>query len=74
MDHAFSAPSGMHGVIRPPADKSLTHRALMLASLSDGESRVANPLETGDCVSTRKILDVVERHLTEGAPLDLVLA
>jgi 3-phosphoshikimate 1-carboxyvinyltransferase len=59
MDAAFSAPSGIKGLIHPPADKSLTHRALMLAALADGESRVANPLETGDCLSTRKILQAL---------------
>ncbi len=31
----------------------------MLAAISDGESRVTNPLETGDCVSTRKILEAL---------------
>jgi 3-phosphoshikimate 1-carboxyvinyltransferase len=59
MDAAFSAPSGIKGVIRPPADKSLTHRALMLAAVAEGESRVSNPLETGDCLSTRKILEAL---------------
>ena len=40
-----------------PGDKSISHRALMLASLADGESRIAN-LSTGlDVQSTRKCLE-----------------
>jgi 3-phosphoshikimate 1-carboxyvinyltransferase len=57
MDPTFSARKGIGGEISPPADKSLTHRALMLASLAVGESRVKNALQTGDCLSTRKCLE-----------------
>jgi 3-phosphoshikimate 1-carboxyvinyltransferase len=31
----------------------------MLASIADGTSRVGNPLETGDCVSTRRCLEAL---------------
>jgi 3-phosphoshikimate 1-carboxyvinyltransferase len=57
MDLIFRAPKGIGGDFSPPADKSLTHRALMLASAAVGESRVTNPLETGDCLSTRRCLE-----------------
>lgn len=35
-----------------PGDKSVSHRAAMLAALSDGESRIENYLASGDCIST----------------------
>ncbi len=57
MDPTFRAPKGIGGALTPPADKSLTHRALMLGALAGGESRIRNPLETGDCLSTRKCLE-----------------
>lgn len=43
-------------VVRVPGDKSLTHRALMLAALADGRSRVRRPLVGGDTRSTAAAL------------------
>jgi 3-phosphoshikimate 1-carboxyvinyltransferase len=56
MNLRFSAPRGIGGVLTPPPDKSITHRALLLAAVADGASRIANPLATGDCLSTRACL------------------
>jgi 3-phosphoshikimate 1-carboxyvinyltransferase len=55
----FSAPRGIGGEITPPPDKSITHRALLLAGLADGPSRVVNPLATGDCLATRACLEAL---------------
>jgi 3-phosphoshikimate 1-carboxyvinyltransferase len=57
MKAIFSAPKGLGGECIPPADKSITHRVTLLAAVATGESRVINPLETGDCVSTRRCLE-----------------
>ena len=35
-----------------PADKSLTHRALIFAAMAKGKSRIRNPLRSGDCLGT----------------------
>ena len=40
-----------------PSDKSLTHRALLLSALSDGESRVGRPLRAEDTGATRSALE-----------------
>jgi 3-phosphoshikimate 1-carboxyvinyltransferase len=56
MEAAFRAPRGVGGELAPPPDKSITHRALMLAALGSGESRIRAPLETGDCLSTLRCL------------------
>ncbi|MGD2080790.1 MAG: 3-phosphoshikimate 1-carboxyvinyltransferase [Nitrospirota bacterium] len=42
----------LRGDIVPPADKSISHRAIIIASLADGESRVSNFLRAGDTLST----------------------
>ena len=42
--------------IRVPGDKSLTQRALILAALADGESRLSGLLYGGDAESTAKAL------------------
>jgi 3-phosphoshikimate 1-carboxyvinyltransferase len=56
MDPTFRAPRGVGGTYVPPPDKSITHRALMLAAVANGSSFVRGALATGDCVSTRRCL------------------
>jgi len=41
----------LHGAVRIPASKSHTIRALLIASLADGESELLNPLDSGDTAS-----------------------
>jgi 3-phosphoshikimate 1-carboxyvinyltransferase len=40
------------GVVRVPGDKSISHRALMLGSIAEGESRIRNFLPGEDCRAT----------------------
>ncbi len=48
---------GIKGEITFPGDKSISHRSLMFAALSDGTSRISN-LSTGvDIISTRKCVE-----------------
>ena len=63
----FSAPLGLGGRMTPPPDKSITHRALMLAAVAQGDSLVANPLATGDCLSTRACLAALGAGMAEEA-------
>jgi 3-phosphoshikimate 1-carboxyvinyltransferase len=63
--HTFRAPRGLTGRIVPPPDKSITHRALMVASCAGGFSRVHNPLNTGDCVATRRCLEALGVSIAE---------
>ncbi|OQY83748.1 MAG: 3-phosphoshikimate 1-carboxyvinyltransferase [Chloroflexi bacterium UTCFX4] len=48
MSEFFSraAPNPLRGAIRVPADKSITHRALMLAPLLNGKTRIENFLDS----------------------------
>lgn len=50
------------GSVRVPGDKSITHRALMLAALAEGESLVRGALTSLDARSTAGVL----RHLGAG--------
>jgi 3-phosphoshikimate 1-carboxyvinyltransferase len=59
MDPTFRLPRGAGGEYAPPPDKSITHRALMLAAISSAVCRVGNPLATGDCISTRRCLEAL---------------
>jgi 3-phosphoshikimate 1-carboxyvinyltransferase len=44
------------GAMRPPGDKSISHRCAMLAALGEGESKLANYATGADCRSTLECL------------------
>ena len=44
--------SKLSGTITVPADKSITHRAIMLSSLATGKSYINNYLKSDDCLMT----------------------
>jgi 3-phosphoshikimate 1-carboxyvinyltransferase len=46
----------LHGNVRVPGDKSVSHRALMLAAIADGESRISGFLEGEDTRATAAVL------------------
>ncbi len=54
MDDTLTLSSGrpLRGECDVPGDKSLTHRALLLAALADGPSRIQGYLAGGDCLAT----------------------
>lgn len=45
---------GLQGELTPPPDKSISHRAIMFASLAEGTSRIRNFLRAEDPLSTMK--------------------
>ncbi|MBE7705037.1 MAG: 3-phosphoshikimate 1-carboxyvinyltransferase [Cyanobacteria bacterium SIG29] len=47
----------LKGSIEIPADKSITHRAFMFASLTKGKVKVTNYSKGADCLSTLKIIE-----------------
>jgi len=44
------------GIIRVPGDKSISHRALMLGAIANGESQVSGILQSADVHSTAAVL------------------
>jgi len=46
----------VHGVVRPPGDKSISHRVLMLAALARGKSQLSGLLTGDDVKSTARVL------------------
>ena len=46
---------GLKGEITVPGDKSISHRAIMLASLADGRSKISGFLEGEDCLATIEV-------------------
>jgi 3-phosphoshikimate 1-carboxyvinyltransferase len=51
-------PSGpLRGLLSPPADKSISHRAALIAAMAEGRTRISNFLDSAD---TRSTLAAVE--------------
>src|ERR1700729_570937 len=52
-DRSHFHPRGaLRGSLRPPADKSISHRAAMIAAMGDGETDVVGYLDAADTRST----------------------
>ncbi len=60
--------SSIKGELTPPPDKSITHRAIMFASLAKGKSIIRNPLMAEDPISTMNAMRAlgVEIELQSG--------
>ncbi|MFH1790625.1 MAG: 3-phosphoshikimate 1-carboxyvinyltransferase [Candidatus Omnitrophota bacterium] len=52
MNISVKAAERIEGTIEIPGDKSISHRAVMLGSISGGVTEAKNFLEGGDCLST----------------------
>lgn len=62
----FHKASRLHGRVRVPGDKSISHRALMLSALAVGESRVTGLLEGEDVMSTAAAMRAMGAHIERG--------
>ncbi|MBI3018420.1 MAG: 3-phosphoshikimate 1-carboxyvinyltransferase [Deltaproteobacteria bacterium] len=55
----------IQGCWQPPADKSISHRALILASLAEGTSHIQNFLKAEDCLATARALKMMGIEMIE---------
>src|SRR5258708_36395115 len=53
---APKAPLRLGGVVRPPGDKSISHRVLMVAALARGKSELSGLLTGDDVKSTARVV------------------
>ena len=56
------------GRVRVPGDKSISHRALMLAAIAEGESRIRGFLEGEDTRATARILQALGVRIEAPSP------
>ena len=54
MDFVVEPSGGLNGEIILPGDKSISHRAIMCASLASGTSKIKGFLESEDCLATMR--------------------
>lgn len=62
-----AAPPGgpLHGRLRPPGDKSISHRALILAGLAAGQSSVRGLLRSADTLATWRAMEQLGARLSD---------
>ncbi|MGC8874875.1 MAG: 3-phosphoshikimate 1-carboxyvinyltransferase, partial [Chloroflexia bacterium] len=61
----------LRGRLRVPGDKSISHRALLLASLAEGISSIENWLPGGDCLATLRCLESLGVRIERSCPTTL---
>jgi len=66
-DYVASPSTRVGGAIEVPGDKSISHRALMLGAVAEGETRVRGFLESEDCVATRRAFEALGVRIDDGA-------
>lgn len=73
LDWTTSPARGLHGEIRVPGDKSVSHRAIMLSALADGTSRIRGFLEGEDTRATARIFGQVGVRIDAPSPGERVV-
>ncbi len=70
MTTLIKTPKGLHGEVLVPGDKSMSHRAIMLGALSEGETKIDHFLFSDDCLSTVNAfrdlgvkIDITDEHV-----------
>ncbi|MFN3739939.1 MAG: 3-phosphoshikimate 1-carboxyvinyltransferase [Thermodesulfovibrionales bacterium] len=63
----------LKGEFTPPPDKSITHRAIMFASLAEGKSIIRNHLIAEDPISTMNAMRMLAVEITEAQPSALII-
>lgn len=65
-----SSKTSLSGHICVPGSKSHTIRALLLASISNGECHILNPLPSADCLSTAKAIPLLGSTVELGLSIE----
>ncbi|MEW6188876.1 MAG: 3-phosphoshikimate 1-carboxyvinyltransferase [Actinomycetota bacterium] len=65
--------SGLRGVIKVPGDKSISHRALIIGSLTSGKTSILNFLSAADCLSTLACIQALDVRVEILKPGSLII-
>jgi 3-phosphoshikimate 1-carboxyvinyltransferase len=69
----ITGPRPLCGRLRVPGDKSISHRALLLAGVAEGSSRLSGLADGDDVARTRAVLELLGVHLRQPGPDQLVV-
>lgn len=73
MKLCLNAVPHLRGEITVPGDKSITHRALLLGAISQGDSRIEGSLSGGDCQATVGCLQMLGMVLERPSPQEVLV-
>jgi 3-phosphoshikimate 1-carboxyvinyltransferase len=59
----FKPRGALRGILRPPADKSISHRAAMIAAMGEGETDIVGYLDAADTRSTLAAVEALGARL-----------
>src|SRR5215212_1357277 len=62
----FEAGGPLQGELRPPPDKSVSHRAALLGAMAEGPTRVTGYLDSADTRATLRAVAAVGAQVREG--------
>lgn len=62
----FDRAGPLQGSLRPPADKSISHRAALIAAMSEGETTIEGYLDSADTRSTLVAVQALGARVEEG--------
>jgi 3-phosphoshikimate 1-carboxyvinyltransferase len=65
----FDPAGPLHGALRPPSDKSISHRAALIAAMAEGESSVEGFLDAADTRSTLAAVEALGAEVEEADAL-----
>ncbi len=63
----FAPTSALRGSLRPPSDKSISHRAALIAAMGEGETEITAFLDAADTRSTLAVVEAVGAEVRGGA-------
>jgi 3-phosphoshikimate 1-carboxyvinyltransferase len=70
MSSARFEPSGpLRGSLRPPSDKSISHRAALIAAMGEGETEIRGYLDAADTRSTLGAVEAVGARVENADPM-----
>ena len=77
MSACFEPAGPLRGALRPPPDKSISHRAALIAAMAEGRSLVLNYLDSADTRSTLAAISLlgasIEEEETRNGGLELAI-
>jgi 3-phosphoshikimate 1-carboxyvinyltransferase len=74
MTHIVITPGyALTGACSVPGDKSISHRAVIFGSIAEGETRIRNFLDGGDCRSTVEVMRALGVEIEVATPTDLLV-
>ena len=62
----FEPSAGLRGELRPPPDKSISHRAALIGAIADGSTRISGYLDSADTRSTLTAVAQLGAVVSEG--------